>query len=176
VRLAALALVFFTGIPLAGPAPTLPPNVSGRLESIQTQHSEQSVCRKRDTVNSADFEAILKAYGDARQAGDAKKASDCFTEDALFSSPPTPAHQGRETLFQLFGGNRKDPVPVKIQWHHFVFDPKQQIGAAEFTIQIHLQTHSVAFIKFSSGLISNWREYDTASGMDWLRFTSDNSF
>ncbi len=169
-------IMTIVAFPLARPVALSSPNVPGHLEYIQTKQSQQLVCRKRDSVSPADFEAIMKAYGDARQAGNIQKALECFTEDAILSSPPAPAHQGRETLFQLFGGDRKDPVPVKIQWHHFVFDPKEQIGAVEFTIQYHLQTHSVAFIKLSHGLISNWRQYDVANGMEWYRFVGDNSF
>lgn len=113
---------------------------------------------------------------DARQDGNARKAAVCFTEDAIYSSPPAPAHQGREKLFQLFGGDRKQAISAKIQRHHFVFDPDQQIGAAEFTIQYHLQAHAVVLVKLSHGLISNWRGYDIASGLSRGKFVGLNVF
>jgi hypothetical protein len=176
MRCFAIALVLVLGFALARPVAPLSPNVSGHLAYFQTKRTQQSACRTRETVTPADFEAIMKAYGDAREAGNARKASECFTEDALVSSPPATVHQGRETLFQLFGADRKDAAPVTIRWHNFVYDPKTEIGAVEFTIQYHLQTHSVAFIKLSHGLISNWRQYDVASGTDWYRFVGENSF
>jgi hypothetical protein len=67
-------------------------------------------------------------------------------------------------------------MPMKIEWHHLVFDPAQQLGMGEFSYQHHLQTNGVVVIKFSNGLISNWREYDVPSDLPWGKFVGANDF
>jgi hypothetical protein len=113
---------------------------------------------------------------DAWSEGNARKAVDCFTENAIYSSPPSRGHQGRENLYQHLGGAEGPVVPMKIEWHHLVFDPTQQLGMGEFTFQYHLQTHGVVVVKFSQGLNSNWREYDVASNQIWSKFVGPNDF
>jgi hypothetical protein len=118
----------------------------------------------------------MKTISTARGDGNARRAADCFTEDAIYSSPPARPHQGREELFHLFGGDGKPALMAKIEWHHLVFDPEQQIGAAEFTLQYHLQTHGVVIVKLSRGLIKNWREYTIPSSLSWPAFVGVNAF
>jgi len=65
---------------------------------------------------------------------------------------------------------------MKITWHQLVFDPARQIGMGEYTYQYHLQTHGVVVVKFSHGLISNWREYSVPSDVPWEKFVGSNNF
>ena len=113
---------------------------------------------------------------DAWSEGNARAAADCFTENAVYSSPPSRGHQGRESLYEHFGGAKGPAMPMKIEWHHLVFDPAQQLGMGEFSYQYHLQTKGVVAIKFSNGLISNWREYDVPSDLPWSKFVGANDF
>ena len=138
--------------------------------------TNSTTCVARDHLTSDDFAAVLKAIQEGWSEGDARKSANCFTEDAIYSSPPSREHQGRENLYKLFGGAKGPAVPMKIVWHHFLFDPVQQLGMAEYTFQYHLQTHGVVVLKFSHGLISNWREYDIASDLSWDKFVGANNF
>ena len=139
-------------------------------------HTDLGVCRTRDALSKADFEAVMKTVGDGRQQGTARNTADCFTENAIYSSPPSTAHVGRENLFQLFGSDEVRAIPYKIEWHHFVFDPEEQVGTAEFTLKFLLQVHGMVIVKFSHGLIGNWREYDVPSGLSWSKFVGMNEF
>jgi hypothetical protein len=61
-------------------------------------------------------------------------------------------------------------------WHHLVFDPSQQVGVGEYTFRYRIQTHGMVIVKFSSGLITNWREYEVESNLGWDEFVGANKF
>src|ERR1017187_4935066 len=90
-------------------------------------HTSQTACRTRDHLSSDDFTAVMQTIQSGWSEGNARKSADCFAEDALYSSPPSRGHQGREDLYQHFGGAKGLPVPMKIEWHHLVFDPTRQL-------------------------------------------------
>jgi hypothetical protein len=138
--------------------------------------TKQTTCQARDHLSSEDFAEIMRIIQDGWNENDARKSANCFTEDAIYSSPPSRGHRGRENLYERFGGAKGSTVPMKIVWHHLVFDSAQQLGMAEYTFQYHLQTHGVVVLKLSHGLISNWREYDIASELSWDKFVGGNNF
>jgi|HubBroStandDraft_4_1064222.scaffolds.fasta_scaffold154525_2 hypothetical protein len=141
----------------------------------QTQ-ATAGACRTRDHLSPEDFTSVMHTIQDAWSAGNARTAADCFTENAIYSSPPAHGHQGRENLYQHFGGAKGLAMPMKVEWHHLIFDSTQQVGMAEFTYRYHLQTNGVVVLKFSNGLISNWREYDVPSDLIWSKFVGPNDF
>jgi len=151
------------------------PSPTASQAAAQTQAGPET-CRTREQLSSQDFAAVMRTIQDAWSQGNARRAADCFTENSIYSSPPSHAHQGRQNLYQHFGGAKGPAVPMKIEWHHLVFDPTQQLGMAEFTYQYHLQTNGVIVLKFSNGLISNWREYDVAFDQPWPKFVGPNDF
>jgi hypothetical protein len=160
------------------PNPVAPhgPDAGDSRDAGAQAQTGQGVCRTRDGLSSQDFTAVMHTIHDAWGEGNARKAADCFTEDAVYSSPPSRGHHGRENLYQQFGGAKGPAVPMKIEWHHLVFDPTQQLGMGEFSYQYHLQTNGVVVVKFSNGLISNWREYDVPSDAIWSKFVGSNDF
>lgn len=151
------------------------PSSTDSQGAAQTQAVPET-CGTREQLSSQDFASVMHTIQDAWSQGNARQAAGCFTENAIYSSPPSHAHQGRENLYQHFGGAKGPAVPMKIKWHHLVFDPTQQLGMAEFTYQYHLQTNGVIVLKFSNGLISNWREYDVAFDQPWPNFVGPNDF
>ena len=69
--------------------------------------------------------------------GDARKAADCFAENAVYSEPPDKQlYRGRDALFKFFGGNEGRRRAMKMTWHHLIFDEQKQIGAGEFTFLV----------------------------------------
>jgi hypothetical protein len=172
----AIQVILFAGSSFGLASAPVHPAFSGISSFVQAARKELLGCRTRDSLSAADFEAVMKSVGDGRQHGNARKAADCFTENAIYSSPPSAAHVGRENLFQLFGSDDVRAIPYKIEWHHFVFDPEEQVGVAEFTLQFRVQVHGMVIVKISHGLISNWREYDVPSGLSWSKFVGMNEF
>jgi hypothetical protein len=75
---------------------------------------------------------------------------------------------------EFFGGD--DPPPMSMSWHTIVFDEGVQTGAGEYTFTGTRTYHGVAVIKLREGRISNWREYQHASDLDWEAFTALNRF
>lgn len=172
IRICVVAFILLAGI---FPAPS----VSSRQEAQSASGSpavEKSGCRPQEQLSQKDFAFVMQTIREAWSEGNAQKAADCFSENALFSSPPSTVHHGRRTLYDYFGGQKGHAFPMKIEWHHLVFDSAEQIGAGEFTFQYHLQTHGVVIVKLSDGLISNWRQYDVPSGLPWDKFVGANSF
>jgi hypothetical protein len=67
-------------------------------------------------------------------------------------------------------------LPMRMTWHHLVFDPTQQLGTGEYTFRYKIQTHGMVILKFSRGSISNWREYEVESKLPWEEFVRENRF
>ena len=133
-------------------------------------------CGPRTQVSSGEFRAILQTIRKAWLEADAERAVGCFTPDAILSLPPSVGVSGREGLLKIFGAGHDTSPPKSIEWHHVVFDSDQQLGAAEFTMERRVPNHGVVIIKFSKGLISNWRQYSIASDLSWEKFIGMNSF
>lgn len=133
-------------------------------------------CGPLEQMSAAQFELLLQTVRDAWLEENQEKVAGCFATAAVFSIPPSPGLLGRESLVQIFGSVHNVEPPKRIEWHHVVFDPAQQIGAVEYTIQRRLPTHGVIIIKISRGLISNWRQYAIASDLTWEKFKGMNNF
>lgn len=107
----------------------------------------------------------------------ARRAASCFTEDALYSSVPNPRiRSGRNALYQWFGGDKGRPRPMRMEWHHLLFDPEQQIGVGEYTFKYEVQSHGMVIVRFKDRLVSNWREYEEESPKSWKEVIGDNDF
>ena len=119
----------------------------------------------------------MSIVADAWNQNDARTASECFADDALYSSPPSPRmRQGRKALFEFFGGVHGRPRPMHMEWHHLIFDQEQQLGTGEYTFRYNVTTHGIVIVKLQRGLISNWREYEIASPQPWKRLVGRNQF
>ena len=119
----------------------------------------------------------MQLVADSWNKGDARKAADCFAEDAIYSEPPDKQlYKGRAELFKFFGGNEGRKSAMKMTWHHLVFDEEKQVGAGEFTFEFGSKVHGVAMVKVAEGKISRWREYWYESDLDWEKFIGENKF
>lgn len=109
--------------------------------------------------------------------GNARKAADCFSEDAIYIEPPDKQlYHGRAELHEFFGGDAGTDVPMKMTWHHLAFNVEEQVGFGEYTFQMHRRYHGIVVVKIETGRIQRWREYQYRSALDWEQFTSQNPF
>ncbi len=119
----------------------------------------------------------MNELADAWNTNDARRAVNLFTDDAVYSAPPDGrVRRGREELFRFFGGPSGRPRPMRMEWHHLVFDEESQIGAGEYTFTYEVRTHGAVMVRVVKGKIANWREYEEASSLDWQEFMGPNRF
>ncbi len=111
------------------------------------------------------------------RTGDARLAADCFAADAVYSEPPDrQLYRGRKALFEFFGGVTGPERPMRMEWHHLVFDEAQQVGAGEYTFELNRRYHGIVLVRIRDGVIANWREYQYESPLDWPTFVGENRF
>jgi SnoaL-like protein len=128
-------------------------------------------------LDQAGFQKLIGTLTDAWDSNNARQAADCFTEDAMFSSPPDPEiRKGRKALFEFFGGDKGRPKPVSILWHRLIFDPALQMGAGEYTFTYKVRTHGMVILRIVNGKIANWRQYEVESRMNWEEMVGENRF
>ena len=128
-------------------------------------------------ITSDEFRALLGTVAAGWNEGNARKAADCFTEDALYLEPPDKQfYSGRPALYEFFGGATKPEPPMKMTWHHLAFDEASQVGFGEYTFQMNRRYHGIVVVKIRGGKISNWREYQYESKLDWKDFVAKSPF
>lgn len=128
-------------------------------------------------VTAAKFQILMQTVADGWSEGNARKAADCFSEDAIYTEPPDKQlYKGREALFKFFGGNEGRKSQMKMTWHCLIFDEQKQIGVGEFTFEYGDKVHGMVIVKITNGKISNWREYWYESNLDWGKFIGENKF
>lgn len=128
-------------------------------------------------LTTAQFQALMTTVSDGWNEGNARKAADCFTEDAVYSEPPRKQlYRGRAQLYDFFGGASKPDPPMKMAWHHLVFDEATQVGAGEYTFEMNKRYHGVVMVRIRDGRIANWREYQYESTLGWDEFAGENRF
>jgi ketosteroid isomerase-like protein len=130
-----------------------------------------------DKITAARFKDLMRTVAAGWNEGNAKKAADCYTEDALYVEPPDKqVYVGRKALYEFFGGEKKPDPPMKMTWHHLAFDEESQTGFGEYTFQMNNRYHGIVVVKIKSGKISNWREYQYKSDLEWREFVRKNDF
>jgi hypothetical protein len=123
------------------------------------------------------FGHLMQTVADGWNEGNAHKAADCFSEDAIYIEPPEKQlYHGRAELYEFFGGNNGTDMPMKMTWHHLAFNEENQVGRGEYTFQMHGRYHGIVVVKIEAGLIKQWREYQYRSELSWEEFTSQNPF
>jgi ketosteroid isomerase-like protein len=128
-------------------------------------------------LTAADYKRLMNQLAEAWNTNDARRAVELFTDDAVYSAPPEGrVRRGRDELFRLFGGPTGRPRPMRMEWHHLMFDEESQIGAGEYTFTYEIRTHGAVIVRIKDGKISNWREYEEASPLDWEVFMGPNRF
>jgi len=124
------------------------------------------------------FAELMGRVATGWNQGNARLASDCFSEDAIYSSPPgAKVRRGRAELFEFFGGEKGRAAPMHMEWHHLAYDAESEIGFGEYTFGYRkYQAHGVVVVRVRNGEIQNWREYEIASRLPYERFVGSNGF
>jgi ketosteroid isomerase-like protein len=131
----------------------------------------------RPKSSTATFRSLMETVAAGWNEGDARKAADCFTEDALYLEPPDRQfYSGRPALYEFFGGGKKPEPPMKMTWHHLAFDEESQVGFGEYTFQMNRRYHGVVVVRIRGGKIAQWREYQYESPLEWEEFVRKNVF
>ena len=144
------------------------------LTAVADQPSQKS---SQPRASSAGFVLLMKSVADGWNEGDAKKASDCFTDDAVYLEPPD--HQlyiGRQAIYAFFGGPNKPEPAMHMEWHHLAFDEQQQVGYGEYTFQMNHLYHGIVTVHLKDGKIQKWREYQYKSDLNWTAFVGKSEF
>lgn len=130
-----------------------------------------------DNLSSEQFKDLMNKVAEGWNEGDAAKAAGCYTEDAIYTEPPDKqVYIGKIALFEFFGGDMGTDPPMKMTWHHLAFDEEKQVGFGEYTFQMNSKYHGIVIVKIRAGQISNWREYQYESHLDWTDFIGVNAF
>ena len=118
----------------------------------------------------------MQTVAEGWNRGDAQLAASCFSETAVYSTPPALPRRGRKALYDFFGGSKGRDLPMHMTWHNLIFDPVQQIGVGEYSFRYKIQTHGLVIVRIEHGLIAKWREYEVESNLPWDQFTAENKF
>jgi hypothetical protein len=119
----------------------------------------------------------MQTVADGWNEGNARKAADCFSENAIYTEPPDKqVYKGREALFEFFGGDAKPEPPMFMTWHHLIFDEAEQVGTGEYTFQMNSRYHGIVIVKIEADKIRYWREYQYKTDLDWDTFARENKF
>lgn len=124
------------------------------------------------------FKQLLSKVAEGWNTGDAKAAADCFSNDAVYIEPPDQQlYEGRDELYEFFGGDEGRADPMQMTWHHLVFDEAKQIGTGEYTFAYKGRlSHGIVIVQISSGKIRRWREYQYRSRTKWIDFIGKSAF
>ena len=126
---------------------------------------------------TTDFNRLMQTIAEGWREGNARKAADCFSEDAVYVEPPDKQlYHGRAELYEFFGGEAGTDLPMKMTWHHLACNEEEQIGFGEYSFQMHGRYHGIVVVKLEAGLITHWREYQYRIELSWKEFTAFNSF
>ena len=130
-------------------------------------------------ITHTEFEELMKEVATGWNEGDARRAANCFTEDAVYSEPPAKQlFRSRQALFEFFGGEQGRSLPMSMAWHHLAFNTETGVGMGEFTFVLGDgdPSHGVIVVRIENGKIANWREYYYETELDWEEFTAANPF
>jgi hypothetical protein len=128
-------------------------------------------------MTTDEFKKLMQTVAEGWNEGNARKAADCYTGDAVYTEPPDKqVYIGRKSLYEFFGGDKQPEPPMKMAWHHLAFDERDQIGFGEYTFQMNNRYHGIAIVKVENGKIKNWREYQYKSVLEWKEFKGKNDF
>lgn len=123
-----------------------------------------------------EFETLMNTVASGWNEGDARKAADCYAEDAIYIEPPDKQlYRGREALYEFFRGVKPAP-PTRMVWHHLSFNAESQVGFGEYTFHGNSRYHGIVVVKLRDGKISRWREYQYKSDRPWEDFVGESRF
>ena len=119
-------------------------------------------------ASEREFRRLMNTVAEGWNEGNASKAADCFATDAIYLEPPDrQLYEGREALFEFFGGAHGPEKPMHMVWHHLAFDAQAQVGFGEYTFTMNNRYHGIVVVKLENGKIKSWREYQYKSDVEW---------
>ena len=128
-------------------------------------------------LTTSAFHELMQTVAEGWKEGNARKAADCFREDAIYVEPPDKQlYHGRAELYEFFGGDAGTEIPMQMNWHHLAFNEQEQVGFGEYTFQMNSRYHGIVIVSLEAGLIKYWREYQYRSEFSWEEFTSHTPF
>ena len=143
----------------------------------RTEGSAEMNEKSSPKITEAEFRKLMNTVAEGWNEGNARKAADCYAQDAVYTEPPDKqVYVGRQELYEFFGGDKKPEPPMKMVWHHVAFDEASQVGFGEYTFQMNNKYHGIVVVRIMGRKISNWREYQYKSDMDWKDFIGKNRF
>jgi hypothetical protein len=122
-------------------------------------------------MTQQEFKEVMQTIANGWNTKNAKKAVECFTEDAIYIEPPDKQFfQGKNELYEYFGGDSGNEMTLT--WHHLLFDEEKQIGSGEYTFEMNnIIHHGMAIVEVENGKIKLWREYDIPGNLSYEDFT-----
>jgi len=128
-------------------------------------------------TSTEQFNILMQTISDGWNEGNARKSADSFCEDAVYTEPPDKqVYQGREALYEFFGGDAGTEIPMHMTWHHLTFNEEEQIGFGEYSFRMYGNYHGVVIVKIENGLVKFWREYQYQTELNWEEFSKLSSF
>ena len=128
-------------------------------------------------LEEKEFFEIVITIAEGWNKGNAKLAAQFFSDNAVYEEPPKKQfYQGKNDIYNFFGGEEGHEIPMKMQWHNLAFNEKEQIGFGEYTFSMNNQYHGIVVMKFDNKKISKWREYQYKSDLNWKNFTGESEF
>jgi hypothetical protein len=128
-------------------------------------------------TNETQFITLMRTIAEAWNEGNARKAADCFADNAVYLEPPDrQVYVGKEAIYAFFGGPTKPNPPMHMQWHRLAFNEREQVGFGEYTFQMNRRYHGIVTVQIDGGKIVKWREYQYQSNLDWAAFAGKSEF
>jgi ketosteroid isomerase-like protein len=129
------------------------------------------------SIQPSEFEQLMQTIAEGWNQGNARKAANCFSEDAVYVEPPDKqVYHGRAALYEFFGGDQGPEIPMLMTWHHLAFNEEEQVGFGEYSFQMHGKYHGIVTVKLENGLVKFWREYQYKSELNWKEFAKQDPF
>lgn len=128
-------------------------------------------------IHAEDFYTMMNSLASDWTSGANASIAAIFTQTAAYTNASrNQTYKGKSALSRIFGSANHETRTGRVEWHHLLFNERDQIGAGEFTVEGVHRRHGMAIVKMEAGKISNWREYDTPSTLSWQEFSDENPF
>jgi ribosomal-protein-serine acetyltransferase len=125
-------------------------------------------------LTAHEFRALLDRLASSWTRRDYPAAAAEFADDVRYADPTRYALNGRPALRAFFEDD--EGREQRVAWHNVVFDPAQQVGAAEYTYDGTHRYHGTVLIRLADGLVTHWREYQHVDDRAWKDFAGETRF
>ncbi len=117
-------------------------------------------------MNLEEFKNLMQQIADGWMEQDVEKASDCFSDDAVYSQPPGKQYySGKENILEFFNGVTPG---AKMTWHNLGINGN--IGFGEYSFEMNSKNHGVVVVELENRKIKKWREYQWSGNLSYEEF------